>query len=388
MKGHVRERGKGNWYAVLDVRDPATGKRRRKWHSLQAKGKREAQIECARLIHELKSGKYTEAAKDTVATFLDRWLEDVRTRVTPKTHERYAQIAHKNVVPLLGAIPLAKLKPEQISAAYSAALTSGRRNGKGGLSPATVRAMHALIKSALSQARIWRLIPRNPAADVKGPKPRRPALKTYDLEQTAEMIELTRGQRIFVPAMLAVLCGMRRGEIAALRWRNVELDAAQLAVTQSAEQTKAGVRYKEPKSGRGRTIALSTMLVAELKVLRLQQAEDYLKIGKRLSDDDFVVAQPDGSPLLPHSIGQEWVRFLGRTRNLPRIRFHDLRHAHATHLLAAGVHPKVASERLGHSKVGITLDLYSHVLPNMQADAAAIVDGALRAALNKRGPKG
>jgi integrase len=154
------------------------------------------------------------------------------------------------------------------------------------------------------------------------------------------MIELARGQRVFVPAVLAVLCGMRRGEIAALTWRNVDLDAAQIAVERSAEQTKAGVRYKEPKSGRGRTVALSATLVVELKALRLQQAQDYLQIGKRLSDDDFVVAQPDGSPLLPHSIGQEWVRFLGRHRYLPRIRFHDLRHAHATHLLAAGVHPQ------------------------------------------------
>ena len=135
-------------------------------------------------------------------------------------------------------------------------------------------------------------------------------------------------------------------------------------------------------------MALSATLVAELKAHRLQQAQELLRIGKRLSDEDFVVAQFDGSPLLPHSIGQEWVRFLERNRHLPRIRFHDLRHAHATHLLASGVHPKMASERLGHSKVGITLDLYSHVLPNMQADAAAIVDGALRAALKKRGPKG
>ena len=101
-----------------------------------------------------------------------------------------------------------------------------------------------------------------------------------------------------------------------------------------------------------------------------------------------MVTQADGSPLRPHSLGQEWVRFLARNGALPRIRFHDLRHAHATHLLSSGVHPKVASERLGHSKVGITLDLYSHVLPNMQADAAAIVDGALRAVLNRRGGKG
>ena len=166
------------------------------------------------------------------------------------------------------------------------------------------------------------------------------------------------------------------------------LKTAQLSVTQSAEQTKAGVRYKEPKSGRARTIALSATLVTELKAHRLQQVQELLKIGKRLSDDDFVVAQADGSPLRPHSLGQEWVRFLAGYDALPRIRFHDLRHAHATHLLLAGVHPKVASERLGHSKVGITLDLYSHVLPNMQADAAAIVDGALREVLNRRGMKG
>ncbi len=213
-------------------------------------------------------------------------------------------------------------------------------------------------------------------------------MQTYDLEQTAELIEAARGRRVFIPILLAVLGGLRRGEIAALRWRHVDLAAAQLAVIQSAEQTVAGVRYKEPKSGRGRTIALSDTLVTELRAHRMRQAEELLRFGKRLSDDDFVITQPDGLPLRPHSLGQEWVRFLAGQSALPRIRFHDLRHAHATHLLASGVHPKVASERLGHSKVGITLDLYSHVLPNMQADAAAIVDGALRAVLNKREVKG
>ena len=387
MKGHLRERSPGHWAIVIDLRDAVRGKRKRKWHSF-AGTKRGAQAECARLIAELKSGAYVEASKDAVAAFLDRWLEDVRSRVTPKTHERYAQICHKNVNPLLGTIPLAKLKPEQISEAYAKALATGRRDGKGGLSPRTVRQMHAIIKSALGQAVKWEILSRNPAAVVKGPKVGRAEMRTYDLETTAELLEAARGQRVFVPAMLAVLCGMRRGEIAALRWRAVDLEAAQISVAQSAEQTKAGVRYKEPKSGRGRTVALSVTLVAELKAHRLQQAQELLRLGKRLSNEDFVVAQFDGSPLLPHSIGQEWVRFLDRNRGLPRIRFHDLRHAHATHLLASGVHPKVASERLGHSKVGITLDLYSHVLPNMQADAAAVVDGALQAALSKRRPKG
>jgi integrase len=383
MRGHVRERSPGHWAIVIDVRDPATGKRRRKWHSFRGT-KRQAQDERTRLLAELNSGSYVEPSKATFAQFLDRWLDDVRSRVTPKTHERYAQICHKNLGPLLGAITLSKLKPEQISEAYAKALTTGRSKGDGGLSPRTVRQMHAIVKSSLGQAVIWGILARNPAAVVKGPKPSRVVMQTYDLDQTAEMIEAARGDCVFMPAMLAVLCGMRRGEIAALRWRNVDLAAAQLAVTESAEQTKAGVRYKEPKSGRGRTVALPASLVAELRAHRVAQAQELLLVGRRLDDDDFVIAQPNGSPLRPHSIGQEWVRFLQAHRHLPRIRFHDLRHAHATHLLASGVHPKVASERLGHSKVGITLDLYSHVLPNMQADAAAIVDGALTAALNKR----
>jgi integrase len=192
---------------------------------------------------------------------------------------------------------------------------------------------------------------------------------------------------MYVPTMLAVLLGLRRGEVAALRWRSVDLDKGQLAVIASAEQTKAGVRYKEPKTGRTRTVALPMIVVEELRAHRLEQAQELLRLGIRLSDESFVVAQADGSPLQPNSLTHEWTRLLGASA-LPRVRFHDLRHAHATHLLASGVHPKVASERLGHSKVGITLDLYSHVIPGMQEDAAARVDDALREALQKRAPKG
>jgi integrase len=220
MRGHVRERSPGHWAIVIDVRDPATGKRRRKWHSFRGT-KRQAQDERTRLLAELNSGSYVEPSKATFAQFLDQWLDDVRSRVTPKTHERYAQICHKNIGPLLGAITLGKLKPEQISEAYAKSLTTGRRKGDGGLSPRTVRQMHAIVKSSLAQAVIWGILARNPAAVVKGPKPSRVVMQTYDLDQTAEMIEAARGDRVFMPAMLAVLCGMRRGEVAALRWRNV-----------------------------------------------------------------------------------------------------------------------------------------------------------------------
>ncbi|MBS0535785.1 MAG: site-specific integrase, partial [Proteobacteria bacterium] len=149
------------------------------------------------------------------------------------------------------------------------------------------------------------------------------------------------------------------------------------AVVESAEQTSGGVRYKEPKSGRARKVSLSSTVIDELKAWRMAQSEEFSHLGLLTDGNTFVVTQADGRPLQPRSITHEWVR-LSKVKGLPRIRFHDLRHAHATHLLSAGVHPKVASERLGHSKVGITLDLYSHVMPGMQEEAAARVDAALR----------
>ena len=235
----------------------------------------------------------------------------------------------------------------------------------------------------MRQAVRWQILARNPVDAVDPPKIERATMRTYDLAQTADLIEATRGTRMTITVILAVLCGLRRGEIAALRWRNVNLGAAQLAVTESAEQTKAGVRYKKPKSGKGRTVALSARVVSELRSHRVQQAEELLKLGVPLADDAFVVAQADGSPL-QRTITHQWHQLLANTKTLLRIRFHDLRHAHATHMLSSGVHPKIASERLGHSKVGITLDLYSHVMPGMQEDAAARVDRALEAVINKR----
>ena len=185
-------------------------------------------------------------------------------------------------------------------------------------------------------------------------------------------------------------CGLRRGEICALRWRNVELSgAAQIAVIGSTEQTKAGIREKGTKSGRARTVALTALAIEELRRHKTHQAEELLRVGVRQTDDMDVVAQADGQPLKPNSLTHEFVRFVAGT-DLPRVRFHDLRHSHATHLLATGVHPKIAQERLGHASVAMTLDLYSHVLPGMQADAASRVDEALRLELEKRlsGAKG
>ena len=158
MKGHVRERGAGNWYAVIDLRDPTTGKRKRKWHSLEAKGKREAQIECACIVSAMAGGNYLEPNKTTLAEFLNRWLDHIKMQLGPKSYERYSEIARKNIIPALGGVMLTKLRPAQISGAYAKALSQGRRDGTGGLSASTVVYMHRIIKHALRQAQRWDLI--------------------------------------------------------------------------------------------------------------------------------------------------------------------------------------------------------------------------------------
>lgn len=380
MKGHLKERSPGHWAIILDVPDPQTGKRRRKWHSFPG-SKREAQIESARLISEMKGGTYLEPSKITIAQFLEHWLDHAKSQVSPRTHERYCEIVRKNIVPALGSVFLNKLRPAQISAAYSNALVSGRRDGKGGLAPTTVVYMHRLIKQALGQAVRWELLSRNAADAVDPPKVERGSLTTYDMTQTAKLLEELRGSRLRLPVLLGVMCGLRRGEIVALRWSHIDLASGKMMVVESAEQTAAGIRYKPPKSGRGRTVALSSTVAAELRQFRLTQAEELLGLGVRQSEATLVYTRQDGGPMQPRSLSQMWSAI---TTTLPRIRFHDLRHAHATHMLAAGVHPKVASERLGHSRVGITLDLYSHVLPGMQEDAAARVDEAYQIAEKKR----
>jgi integrase len=385
MKGHIKERSPGRWAIVLDVRDAATGKRKRRWHSFEG-NKRQAQTECARLISELKGGAYQQPDRITVAAFLERWLQHMRAHVTPRTHERYCEIVRKNIAPAIGGVLLPKLKPAQISEAYANALANGRRDGKGGLAPTTVVYMHRLIKHALRQAVRWELLVRNPADAVDPPKVERSTMSTFDMGQTVELLATVRQSRLLIPVLLGVLCGLRRGEICALRWRNVDLVAGKASIVESAEQTAEGVRYKAPKSGRGRMVALSATVVDELRTHRLRQAEELLRIGVRQTDATFVYAREDGEPMQPRSLTHAWQMLRSRIA-LPRSRFHDLRHAHATHLLASGVHPKVASERLGHSRVGITLDLYSHVLPGMQEDAAARVDDALRLAVQKRSTK-
>lgn len=383
MKGSIRERSPGHWAIILDQRDPATGKRKRKWHSYKGT-KRQAQIECARLISEMKGGSYVEPSKLTLAVYFDRWLTHVKPNVSPRTHERYSDLLKKNLAPVIGAKLLSKLQPIEISEAYGKLLETGRRDGKGGLAPRTVHHIHRAVYEALSQAERWKLIARNPAALLEKrdrPKIERKPVATIDAPTTAVVFDAARERRLFIPLVLASLCGLRRGEITALRWRAVDLDNGQLAVVASTEQTDAGeVREKEAKNGKIRTVALPGLAVEELRRWRLAQAEELLRLGVRVDDNWHVVTKADGGPVQPRSMTHVMSAFLKEWN----VTLHKLRHSHASHMLAAKVHPKIVQERLGHSSIAITMDIYSHLMPNMQGEAAAAVDDALRAAINKR----
>ena len=238
MKGHIRERSPGHWAIVIDTRDTA-GRRKRKWHSFKGT-KRQAQIECARLISEAVSGTALNPAKVTVREYLERWLAHMLTQVSPRSSECYREIVESHINPALGNVLLFKLRPEQIAQAYGDALHHGRRDGRG-LSPRSVVMLHRTLSQALKQAVTWNLLSSNPAASCKPPRVERKEMKVLDVASTAALIEFARGSPLFMPILLFALCGLRRAEVAALRWDRLHLDTARLSVSTSIEQTAQGL---------------------------------------------------------------------------------------------------------------------------------------------------
>ena len=241
MKGHIRERSPGKWAIVLDIRDPATGKRKRKWHSFTGT-KREAQIECARFVSAMAGGTYQKPAKTTVAQYLERWVAHMSSQVAPRTHERYAELALKNIMPLLGAVPLTRLRPEQISAAYTKALTSGRRDGQAGYPRERCTICTGCCAKRYSRPSAGSCSPAT-RPTVKPPKVEREAERTLRRSSgTVALIEAARGTRHVVPILLGVALrtAPRRGSGAALALGLISMPEQLAVVASTREQTGAG----------------------------------------------------------------------------------------------------------------------------------------------------
>ncbi|WP_462409354.1 tyrosine-type recombinase/integrase [Neobacillus sp. Marseille-QA0830] len=216
----------------------------------------------------------------------------------------------------------------------------------------------------------WQFIVRNVAKAVSPPKTKKAEMQIWDNEQVKTFLNSAKTSVYYSIYFTAIYTGMRRGEVLAIRWQDVDFENKVIYVRQSLQPIKRiGLTFKEPKSGRSRSISITSSVIKELKKVYKQQFENKLLLGQDYHDYDLVFAQKNGNPIQPSELAKEYRKIISRT-HLPYIRFHDLRHTHATLMLQQGVHPKVVSERLGHSTIGITMDTYTHVLPNMQKEAA------------------
>lgn len=379
MRGTLKQRAKGTWSIILDAgRDPATGKRRQLWHTVRGT-KREAEKRLAELVHHADTGQYSLPSKVTVGGFMERWLRDYAwPNLSPETAQVYEVITQKHLAPALGAIPLQQLTPERLQAYYADKLATGRRDGKGGLSPRTVRHHHRLLHVALVNAVKWRLVQRNPADAVDAPKYRRKEMQTFDQDGLGAFLASIRDSEYYPLFYTLLYTGLRRAEALALRWQDVDLDFGQVSVNRSLHHLRDGsFVFQQPKTEKSRRlVALPPSAAIVLRQHRDTQRAQRLLVGLPVSDADLVFAHLDGSPLLPLTVTHAWKR-LAKQAGVPHIRLHDARHTHATLMLAQGVHPKIVSERLGHSSVAITLDVYSHILPGLQEAAARAFDDGL-----------
>lgn len=382
MQGHIRKRGKNSWTVVIDAgRDPITGKRRQQRRSVQGI-RRDAEALLVQLLHQRDSGIDAPPGKLTAGEYLQRWLEDyAKGNTAPRTYERYQQIVRQHLVPALGAIPLARLRPQHIQAYYSEARQTGRADGNdGGLSAQTVLHHHRVLREALHHAVRWQLLARNPADAVEAPRPPHHEMTVLTPEGVQRLLAACKDPDLHAIVFVAVATGLREGELLALRWSDADLNGGSLAVTRTLQYVSGrGLLFREPKTSRSRRrVSLSRETVAVLSEHRRRQLERRLALGPDYEDQRLVFAGPAGKPIPPYSVSQRFATLV-KAAGIGPLRFHDLRHTSATLMLSAGVHPKIVSERLGHSGVAITLDTYSHVLPGLQEEAANLLDAFLRA---------
>jgi integrase len=389
MKGHIRHRSKDTWAIVIDVgRDPETGKRRQQWHTVKGR-KRDAEKMLRELLLAVEKGTYVKPTHLTVGEWLRQWNENyVAIHTTPRTQESYQCVIECHLIQALGSMPLAQLSPQHLQNYYGMALSKGRADGKGGLSARSVLYHHRILSEALSHAVKIGLLGRNVAELVYPPHPARMKVSVLSPDDVSRFLEAARETQYYVFFCTLLYTGLRRGELLVLRWRNLDLDMASLYVVETGYKLSNGTYIiKEPKTDHSRrSVALPPSLAMLLRQYRYDQEQMWSRLGRRLSDADFVFTRADGSPLNPNAVTAAFIKLV-RKAGLPHIRLHDLRHTHATLMLKAGVHPKVVSERLGHASVSITLDTYSHMLPGLQEAAAERFDDMIDSSLTEEKPE-
>ena len=377
MKGHIRKRSKDSWQITIDAGREASGKRRQVFETVKGP-KREAQARMAQLLVDLESGSYIKARKDlTVASYLREWLDGyVAVNCAPRTQESYRFLVESHIIPSLGNVRLMDLEPRQLQALYA-------RKRAGGLGTRTVRYIYSLMSQALTHAVKQGVLSRNVAQATDPPRLEHKGINVLAREDVERFFEVAKDSPYHALFYVLLHTGMRRGEALALRWRHVDFGIeslgvqAYISVSESLSKVAGKVLIKEPKTASGkRRIALPPSCALVLRQHHAEQKELRQSLEGTLSDADFVFSRPEGGSLDPSTVSKAFTGVVQKT-GLPSMSLHDLRHSHATMLLQAGTHPKIVSERLGHSSVRVTLDTYSHYVGGLQEQAALKFDELL-----------
>lgn len=363
------EKRSGSYSVRVSLTDPLTGARIQK--RVTARTKRELDAQVSELKAKWNRGDYIETSKTSLAAYLDQWLDAIKPTIRPASHDRYTRIVRNQIVPALGSTVIGRVSPLQVQEFYAGLLAAG-------LSSSTVALYHGVLHKALDQAVKWNLIPRNVCDAVDAPRPQNPEMQTWSTIQAKAFLIASADHELTALWQLALYTGMRRGEILALRWADIDLDRRQLAVRRTLTRGADGLVFGEPKTKAGRrSIALPAPVVTALRSYRASQNERRLHLGAAWLDHDLVFERGDGTVLHPNIVSRGFRRLVERLnatlpkdQRLPVIRFHDLRHTAATLMLANGEHPRIVQERLGHADISMTLGRYSHVTNDMQREAA------------------
>ena len=308
-------------------------------------------------------------SRQTLGAFLDTWIEGVRNELALTSWTGYRDMIRRWIKPHLGGKRLVELTPMEVKAWHGALIDHGGVGGRP-LSVRSVQYAHRVLHRALADAVRWNLIPINPASGARAPRVKHAELTVWTSDEAATFLRHVSDDRLAALWILALHTGMRRGELAGLRWKDVDLDAGTLSVVQQRTNANHEVVVSTPKAGSQRQILLAPATVAALRQHRTVQLQERLALGEAWTDTGYVFVDEAGQPYHPHSYLAMFRRACARA-GVPPIRLHDVRHTMATLALQAGVHPKVVQEQLGHSAINVTMDIYSQVPQAVRRESAS-----------------
>ncbi len=374
MRGSVKKRG-STYSIIFDLGiSPETGKRQQKWVG-GFKSKKDAERALTEKLQLINTNRYFEPKRISFAGFLDEWVEIYcRPKLAPKTLESYQSIMRLYFKPQLGDIEISRVSPAIIQKYYTSLKIAAD------LSDTSINYHHRLLNEIFKYAMKWQYIEQNPCDKVDPPRKIRSEMKVWDLDQAREAARVFKDSPVYIHVMMAIYTGLRLGEICGLMWEDIDTKNKICTVRRTAQRVNGRIIFKQPKTIKSnRLVVLTDELVEILRQERKKQLEYKLLMGNsyKADYDGFLSVWEDGRFKEPDYVGKKFQKITSGS-DLPVIRFHDLRHTHATMLIGAGVHPKVVSERLGHTTIGITMDLYSHVSVDMQRDAVSKLESMMK----------